>query len=380
MDTTTRCRAGDTARSFIGRYLPPTLAAGSGSILLAGCAVVVATAVGAAAAVLTGLFLGSIQATFAATARSYAFTDTGPVQLMFSPPEAARVSLVRFQGRLPGFHLAIITDAGKDLPRSQPDEIVFETSVNIDFEASPPTLTGTIQERGGEPVDLRVLYPAIVSVTQELSEPDDGDRRQLTVTIVAQAADGAQVEYTLTLQTRLVAEGGALDGDVAVERIYTPEDGEPLVVVADGSFEVAKPGGTPDDAGLEDDNANEADNANEDDNANDNEGDDEEPDVENDNLDDEPANDNVDDEPVDDGVEPAEPTPASACIPGLSELAAGAVDLFVESGGKAGLDGDGDGTVTAAEVSAAINPVLVPFLLEVSPGAAGCIAELANSE
>ncbi|MCP4250862.1 MAG: hypothetical protein GY778_27810 [bacterium] len=376
MHTTTRRRGRDTARAFVTRYLPPTLAAGSGSILVAGCAVVVATAVGAAVVALTGLFLGSIQATFAATARSYAFTDTGPVQLMFSPPEVTQVSLVRYQGRLPGFHLAIITAAEKDRPRAQADEIVFETDVNIDFEATPPTITGTIQERdGGEPVDLRVLYPAIVSVESELSEPDDDDQRQLTVTIVAQAADGAQLEYTLTMQTRLAAEGSVLDGDVEVERVYTPGDDEPLVVEADGTFEVTKLGATPPDAGLEDDNANE------DDNTNDNE----EPDVENDNLDDEPANENVDDEPVDDGagtdgVEPAEPTPASACIPGLSEVAAQAVDLFVESGGKAGLDGDGDGTVTSAEVQTAINPVLAPFFLEVSPGAAGCIAELVNSE
>ena len=56
------------------------------------------------------------------------------------------------------------------------------------------------------------------------------------------------------------------------------------------------------------------------------------------------------------------------------------MDRFVESGGQAALDGDGDGTVTSAEAQTAINEILALFSLEVSPSAAGCIAELVNSE
>lgn len=354
---------GTVFRTFL-----PHVGTGGCGLLPTGCAVLGGAAAAAGAALLTGLFLGSIQATFAATARSYAFTDVGSVQLVFESPHRRTTDLVRFSGRLPGFHFVIITDRSKVIRTAQTEEVVFETDVEIDFEASPPTITGTVRQRGGpQEFTLDELYPDI-TLTQEVSGADDSGRREVTLTIVGRGPGGEELEYTLVLQTRLTTGGDFLAGPVEVTRNFTAPGVEPLVIEGSGELDARKQDEPADDEqDLEPENGNLEDETDE--NADEGEVEDEGNDI----IDDD--GDGVDD--GDDDSAPVDTTPPSACLPGLPELLAQAVDMFVEAGGQDALDLNGDGTVTSTEVQEAVNPLIGPFF-SVSPQAAACIAELLN--
>ena len=371
MPRSTRSQKGPCLGMALARFLPYGGLGGCG-LLPTGCAVLAGAAVAAGAALLTGLFLGSIQATFAATARSYAFTDFGNVQLVFESPHRRTTDLVRFSGRLPGFHFVIITDRNKGIRAAQAEDVVFETDVEIDFEASPPTITGSVKQSGGpQEFTLDELYPDI-TVTQEVSGADDSGRREVTLTIVGRGPDGEELDYALVLQTRLTTSGNYLDGPVQVTRNFTAPGVEPLVIEGSGELDTRKqdePADDDGDDGTENGNSEDEADETEDDDGDEGEAEDE-------------ANDGIDDDgdDVDDGDDdsaPMDTTPPSACLPGLPELLAHAVDMFVEAGGQDALDLNGDGTVTSAEVQEAVNPLISPFF-SVSPDAAACIAELLN--
>ena len=386
MPSRERSPAGRSPGTLLRRLFLPT-GLGGCSLWLSGCVVLGGVAAGAAAALLTGVFLGSIQASFAATARSYAFTDVGHVQMAFNSPNRHTTNLVRFNGRLPGFHFVIVTNRDKAVRAAAEDEVVFETDVAIDFASSPPTISGTIREEGGsQRFAIEELYPN-VTVTQDVGRADDEGRREVTVTIVGRGPDGEELEYTLVLRAHLTSSGNFLDGPVEVTRDFSAPGVEPLAIEGSGELDTRKdPTMDVDDldVGPENDNADQQTNENSDENVNAGEDDaenvnaDEGVDDENGNLngDDEVPDEN-DNAGEDDDAEPEETTPPSSCIPGLPAALSGAVDMFIESGGKDELDLDGDGTVTAEEVQEAVNPLIAPFF-SVSPDAAACIAELLN--
>ncbi|MHC4063813.1 MAG: hypothetical protein ACYSUI_04855 [Planctomycetota bacterium] len=376
MARSTRSQTARPLAATLRRFLPRTALSGGG-LFLTGCAILGGAAATVGVAVLTGLFLGSIQATFAATARSYGYTDSGSVQALFNSPGGGVTGLARFSGRLPGFHFAIVTDRDKGIRAAQTEEVLFETDVEINFFAdSSPTISGTVRRRGGaQEFTLAQLYPEITTLSQQVSEADLNGRREVTLTIVGRGPEGEQIEYTLVWQTSLTGAGHVLDGPVEVTRIYTAPGEEQLVIEGRGELDARRQTGTTDGSEhVEQENANAADEPDEDlgeanENADDAEGDD-----------DNENSEGVDNDNAADGAdepEPDDPTRPSACIPGLPEALAGAVDLFIETGGRDALDLDGDGIVTAAEVQEAINPLIGP-LFSVSSAAAECIAELLN--
>jgi len=363
------------------------LLAGGPGLTVTGCVVVGGAAVAAGVAILTGFFLGRLQASFAATARSYGYTDSGNVQFTFAPLPTGRISLVHFGGRLPGFHFAVVTNRGKLPVTAQGDEVLYETDVEVDFGTAPPTITGTVRERGGgEEFDLLELYPEITVSIPQISDADSSGHRELSLSIIARGAGGEELDYRLVMGLDLSGDGDRLTAGVSVHREYRAPEEPVLIILGSGDLEAEKEGeitDTPVEEGNENAGSEEpVENANdnvENENAAGNENESEPPpgDATTDGVGDggePPANDNSSDEP------PAEePIQASACIPGLSDLAASVVDAFVANGGKDALDGNGDGTVTAGEAQNAVNPILAPFFVALSDDAAACIAELVNS-
>jgi len=366
------------------------LLAGGPGLSVTGCAVVGGAAVAAGAAILTGFFLGRLQASFAATARSYGYTDSGNVRFTFAPLPTGRISLVHFNGRLPGFHFAVVTNRGKLPVTAQADEVLYETDVEVDFGTAPPTITGTVRERGGgEEFDLLELYPEITVSIPQIGDADAGGHREMSLSIIARGAGGEELDYRLVLDLDLSDDGDGLTAGVSVHREYRAPDEPILIILGSGDLEAEKEGEITD-TPVEEENENAVSEAPIE-NANDN--------AENENAEgneneSEPPSDNASTDGVGDGGEPPandnsdnssdeppteEPIQASACIPGLSDLAASVVDAFVANGGKGALDGNGDGTVTAGEVQNAVNPILAPFFVALSDDAARCIAELVNS-
>lgn len=373
---------------------------GSVGSLVAGCMVVGGAAAALAVFLLTGVFLGAIQASFEATARSYGYTDAGQVQFVFNHPTSSRPQLTSFGGRLPGFYFVVINDVDdKAIPRAQADEpVVFTTDVNINFETSPPTLTGTIREIDGEQVfDLFELFPVVESVSAEVTEGDGEDRWDVRLTIVARGVDEEVLEYSVILHTHLTGGGDILEADVEVQRTLTPAGEEPIVIEGEGELSNVSKQQTeqaPDDTTQNDDLPAEDDNADQD--ATDQETDDgdagEEPEPDDENADDEgqddanqdqPANDDdqVDDEGEDAGQQITDP---ADCVADLSIIPSNLVDEVVAilNSGHAAFDLDDDGTVTSSEVQQKVEDDIAAtgflFPITLPPQNAQCVADILN--
>jgi hypothetical protein len=288
---------------------------------------------------LTGLFLGRIQASLNATAHSYGYDEVGPIQLNFSEPPRPQAAppLVSFNGRLPGFHIIFINVAGKGLRAAQAAQAVeYETDVNIDFAADPPTITGTIRPKNGGPaLVLDELYPEVTLLTANAGLVDGSGRRVVTIRFGGRGPAGEVLDYTLVMRILASGDGNVVDGTASVQRTLRVPGAAPEVVQGTGTVDLEKQPAPPMNTNT---NANTGGGAN------------------------------------GGGSEAS----ASACIPGLSQAAAFAVDEFVQAGGRERLDLDADGTVTSAEVQQSLNPVLEPFSVALAPEAADCIAELLN--
>jgi hypothetical protein len=314
--------------------------------LLAGCVAVTTAAAGAGLILLTGLFLGSIQTSLAATAHSYRYTDFGTVQLVLQPPPPRQPPpIINFTGRLPGFHIIFVTGANRGVRAAQAVQAIeYETDANIDFSADPPTITGTVRPRGGGTAfTINELYPEITRLTGDASLVDGSGRRVITIRIEGRGPDGEELIYSLVLRVTGTADGNVVDGSAQVQRERRVPGQAPEVVQGTGTVELEKQPDQPAEA----------------------------------------PNDNVNDNGTvdgggDGGGDEEPPPPVSACIPGLPQAAAFAVDAFVQTGGRDRVDLDADGTVTSEEVQESLDPVLEPFSLAVGPEAADCIAELLN--
>lgn len=216
---------------------------GGGLWVLGGCAAAAGVAGAIAVGLLTGLFLTRLQASFAATQRSYAFTETGLADLSFvSPPGNPNSNILEFTGRLPGFHIVIvdIDVDDKAMPRSQAEESeLFDTEVTID-PFTTPALTGTITPRnGGESMDLFDLYD-IQDVNLVVREPDDEGRYRIEINILADTAEGGELDYTMLMRAGLSPDGSELEGELDVERIETLSDGTRIEINGDGVVEADK--------------------------------------------------------------------------------------------------------------------------------------------
>lgn len=366
----------------LARRLVTPAGLGGGGLLIGGC--VAAAGVGAAVAVglLTGLFLSRIQASFAATAHSYRYSEAGDAWLQFDAPHGQPPSFVGFAGRLPGFHLVIIDLDDKGMVRAQEDgPVIFETEVTIDLGQSPPAITGTIRERGGsQTFAFEELYPEVTDVSLTVGDPDARGRYRLELNIEALTADGETLDYSLIMRVRVSGDGTELSGSVEVERVVTPAGEEPIVVEGTGEVEGdQQPGDTLPTNG----NDNEADEEQNDNAEN-------QADNENDNAEEEPANDNADDLENDnqtgdeqnatagddqDDAGGEDVITAEAC-PGVPEAVIAFVNELIADIGFAGLDTDGSGEVTAAEVQEVVNPYITPLAL--TEEAATCIAAVVN--
>lgn len=334
---------------------------GGGGLTLAGCVAAAGVAAGAVAALLTGLFLTSLQASFAATAHSYAYTDFGDAVLLFDAAEGRSPSLVTFTGRLPGFHLVIITDDNdKGRPSAQETDAagqIFETDVTIDFSHSPPTITGTITQRDGDVAfALDELYPEIDTPTIEVGTGDRAGEYEIRLHIQARTAEDEDLDYTLILNATLSSDGLFLDGTVEVERVLTPPEGQPLENSGAGDLSGTKQSDDqpePDDQGDADDIVTN-DNA---DQTNDNAADDTDQstnDNEADNDNEAPSeNESDNDNAGEDGLITTEDCPE---LPRTMVVFLN--DLLGELGTSA-FDVDGDGAVTADEVHEVADPFIV---------------------
>ncbi|HUU84384.1 MAG TPA: hypothetical protein VM243_12845 [Phycisphaerae bacterium] len=335
-------------------------------MILAGCVV----AAGAAVALLTGIFLGRIQASFAATARSYAFTDVGTAQLVFSPPQAGRTTFLGFNGRLPGFHFVLLNLAsGKGMVAGQDqEEVLFETDVEIDFSRSLPTIFGTVRQVDGpQEFDLGELYN-VTSIVPWLTDPDEDGNRELVITILADSlADGGVLKYKLTLRTRLDGSGDILTGSVLVTRELTIDDEEIVINSDAGSLDLEKEAEAPADNENAEANENTEANENVDQGDNQNAGDEVSTNGEGE------VNQNGDASLPDD---PAE------CIADLSALDPTIANVIgnILSAGKAEFDQDGNGDVTVTEVQQTIDDSL-PFGLTftLTTQEAQCVADVLNA-
>ena len=347
---------------------------GGGGVTLAGCVAAAGVAGAVAVALLTGLFLSRIQASFAATAHSYAYSDAGDVRFLFHATEQRTPSLVTMVGRLPGFHMVIITGPDKAMVSAQdangddqPD--IFETDVEIDFGRSPPTVTGTIRERDGDGVfPLDELYPEIDSPTLEVRPSQTVGSYEIRLNIRARNADGDQLDYALVMDVGLSADGLRLSGNVNVERTLTPAGGSPLETVGTGEVEGRKQTGdqpqTPDEPATED-NGDEGGAQDENDNADDlndngdelNDNGDElndNGDVLNDNA--VPDNENASG-PDNDNVADEGPITSDDC-PDLPQTAISFLNDLLADIGLGAFDLDGDGAASADEVHQVIDPII----------------------
>ena len=229
-------------RTASRRWLAWTGLSGAG-LTVAGCGALAAVGGGLVVALLTGAFLGAIQATFAATARSYAFTEVGSVRCVFDEPAGGLIRLTHFIGRLPGFHMVIIDDsAGKILSRSQAAEpIQYATDVDIDFGTDPPTLTGTVTDADGtQQLPVTDLYPHIGPVSLAVSAMDADGNFEVRLAVDAEGAQGEQLTYGLVMRPQLGTAGLTLDGGVAVERVLTTADGQTIQIGGSGSMAADK--------------------------------------------------------------------------------------------------------------------------------------------
>lgn len=209
---------------------------------LAGCGAMAVAGAGVAFGLLTGAFLGRVQATFAATARSYQFSERGNSQVRFGGNPYSNILLTNFQGRLPGFHVVLINIHGKAMTAAQaegaPD---YNTDVGIDFQTVPPTLVGTITSAdGSETHTLAELYPTVGPVSVSLSDIDSDGRVSVRFTIEAENAGGDHLEYSLIWHAQLDAAGVSLSGDVDIERVLTTQNGEEIVLTGTGSMDTVK--------------------------------------------------------------------------------------------------------------------------------------------
>ena len=372
------------------RRLAARLGLAGCGLSVAGCVVVGGAAAAAATVLLTGWFVGALQASFAATAHSYAYTDTGSVQFVFAQTTRHSPQLVAYTGRLPGFYFVVIDDdVDKAIPRqANGDRAVFATDVYIDFETSPPTVTGTISEIGGEQVlALTEVFPDIRLTTPQITETDDDGGYDMRLSIEATDADGGELEYALILHARLNSTGNALEATVEVERVFTPVDQDPIVIEGEGQLsDVTKVSDSQLPPANENDNtaeepADENDNAEE---LNENE---EDP------TDDESGDEGEGEEPEEDGEEEPEeepedatgqPTTPAECIADLSILPSHLVTDIeaLLAAGQSEFDLDENGTVTAAEVQQRISDAIADtgfaFPIVIPDENAQCAADLMN--
>lgn len=202
-------------------------------LALAGCA----AAAGFGAALLTGLFIGRLATSLQATAHSYEYSDTGNVGMQFGSPAPGAVSLNRFFGRLPGFHIVFIHLKQGTTLQGEEEAIVYDTDVNIDFTTSPPTLSGAAVPRdGGESLPLEELYPQVAQLRAEIGEPDAEGTRRLALILDGRNPSGDEIEYTLIFNVGFNAATGVVTGSVEIERSFTPVDGEPVIITGSGTL------------------------------------------------------------------------------------------------------------------------------------------------
>jgi hypothetical protein len=348
---------------------------GTPGLVLGGCILFSPVGAAVAVALLTGIFIGSIATTFVTTPLLLGYVDTGSVQLEFSPPDAGRTTFLRYTGRLPGFHFAIIsTNSGKAAVAAQGQGSSFETDVDIDFSVSPPAISGTIREVGGDgEFDLQELY-RVTKITPSLTDPDEGGNRTLVLTILADSlADGGELEYALTLETDLNRAGDSLTGSVQVARELTIGDEVLAIESETGSLEMTREDEQPpvDNANQADENENAQENENVDQGENENAAD--EADTNGIEPGDENANQNADDSLPD--------TPAE-CVADLSNLDP-TIAVVIENllnAGREAFDRDGDGEVTPGEVEQTIDGalLLLGFSSPLTDEENQCVAEVLN--
>ncbi len=361
---------------------------------LAGCVALAGVAGGVFASLLTGLFLTSIQASFAATAHSYGYTDAGNAQFLFHDPGSNSPDLLTMSGRLPGFHMVFINVNDKGMLAAQEDEAqVFETDAEITFGTSAPRITGTVRERGGQRAEfpLEELYPEIASPTLTITPGPGQGRYQIRVDIQATSAEGDDLDYGLAMNVRVSADGFALDGDVEVDRVLTPRGGSRLTNTGTGEVEGRKQTG--DQPPATDESLDEGDGQDESANANTDAGNDnsdlenDNGDLENENVEADPENGNAGDEegePVNEN-ESADDNDNAAVEQGLitsedcPELPATVIAFLNDVLGTVGvsaLDVDGDGAASADEVHEVIDPVIAPLTL--TDEAVVCLIRVVN--
>ena len=230
--------AGRVRTAFRG--LCGTSGLGAVALWVGGCA-----AVGAiGAAVLTGLFLGRMQASLAATAHSYAYSDVGSAQCVFAQPTVGVIQMTHFIGRLPGFFIVVFDGDGKAVPNLQATEPEFyATDVDIDFQTVPPTVTGTVKQIDGtKEFNLFELYPAIESASVTVDDTGLGTY-DVRIGVVALGAEGDRLNYGLTWHAQLSSTGLGLEGDLAVDRVLTRAAGDEITIHGDGSFTTTKDAG-----------------------------------------------------------------------------------------------------------------------------------------
>lgn len=360
----TRSRGGWCVWTVIRGHLAGAGLGGCG-LLVAGCAAAAGAAGAVAVILVTGFFLGQIQASFDATAHSYGYSDVGSALLSFNQPHNSNVELTGFTGRLPGFYILILSNSGDKAIRQSKDEATpaFATDVDINFQTLPPTITGTIKEIGGEQeFPLTDAFPEIDPPTVRVTRVDENGGYDVRFGITARGTQGEKLEYALVWHARLNSSGFALDGDIEIDRVLTTADGEEIRIQGDGSLATTKqPEGSVPPDGANDNSTGDP--------GNDGTGSaDEDANQDNDNT-------------ADDGEQtPPDDAPApSSCIPDLPPLVAQAVDQFLAPLGRDALDADADGIVTPEEVEVGLAPVLAIFNVELLPDAAECIAELLNA-
>lgn len=215
---------------------------GGCGLLLTGCAAVAGVGAAIAAGLLTGLFLGRVQASFDATARSYGYTDAGSTQFVFNQPHNSNIALTHFLGRLPGFYFVLIDLDDKAILQSQNREpVLYATDVEIDFQTFPPTFTGTIREIDGDAqFPISEVYPEIESINLDVINGEAAGQYDVVLTATLLGVGGEELEYGLVWHARLSSSGLALEGDVEIVRVLTTADGEEIRIEGSGSLSTDK--------------------------------------------------------------------------------------------------------------------------------------------
>ncbi|MFQ5489299.1 MAG: hypothetical protein ACE5GE_01145 [Phycisphaerae bacterium] len=363
-------------RNRLSRRLLKACPPGVGLLLLGGC--VSAGAIGGAALIflLTGFFLTNLQASFAATANSYRFTEFAAPRLGFNSSNS-NANLGSVVGPLPGFHLVIINlDNDKALvsAQAQDDEPqVFQTDFEIEF-GSQPTVGGVVREcrvdddgvmdcNGAEEFPLADFYD-IDNVSASVRGTDEPNRFAIRIEVQATGVEaGEALDYALELDAGLSADGQRLTGTLGVFRTVTFPGQEPIVIESSGQILSGTKisGSATEGAGQP---AGESMTANQPDPGDAGPG---------------GADDPAGQDPGGQGSsESAEVSIVELC-PSVPADAIDAIDSVITCCDFEGFDIDQDGLVTTQEVRGVIDPAIEQFGIVLPDSAAGCVAGVVNS-